>query len=213
MSSTRELLDQALAVFWDFDGVVKESLEVKSVAFERLFLPDGDDVAARVRAHHERHGGMSRFQKVPLYLEWAGREPTPDLVEKYSVQFGETVRQAVIDAPWVPGVQEYLRYGRRERPFTLVTATPQAEIEAIVLALGLGECFSEIWGAPTSKNEAVAGVLRTRHLAPELCVLVGDSSADYDAAVANAVPFVLRCTRYNVELQRRHGGRSFRELV
>jgi len=24
-----------------------------------------------VRAHHEAHGGMSRFDKIPRYLEWA----------------------------------------------------------------------------------------------------------------------------------------------
>lgn len=213
VARVRETLRSARLVFWDFDGVIKESLEVKSAAFERLFLPWGAEVAARVRTHHERHGGMSRFLKVPLYLQWAGLRPTPELVVEYSTRFGDAVRQAVIEAPWVPGVEAYLRHARNGRLFVLVTATPQEEIEAIVEALDLGGCFDQIWGAPTPKADAVAHVLRTEVLPPESCVMVGDSGADYDAALTTAVPFVLRRTPYNADLQQRHLGPSFRDLT
>jgi len=32
-----KLVDQAEVIFWDFDGVIKDSVEVKSIAFEKLF--------------------------------------------------------------------------------------------------------------------------------------------------------------------------------
>ena len=57
-------------VFWDFDGVIKDSVGVKSDAFESIFLPFGRDVAAKVREHHEKNGGVSRHKKIPLYLAW-----------------------------------------------------------------------------------------------------------------------------------------------
>jgi len=195
------MLSDARLVFWDFDGVVKESLEVKAQAFERLFLPYGAEVAARVRTHHERHGGMSRFQKMPIYLEWAGLDPTPERVREYSARFGDAVRQAVIDAPWVPGVEAYLRRPRGRRVFVLVTATPQDEIEAIVGALHLESCFDEVWGAPMPKTDALAQAIATRRLQPEACLMVGDSESDAAAAHANGVPFLLRRTPYNADLQ------------
>jgi len=206
-------LKRASLVFWDFDGVIKESLEVKSIAFERLFLPYGTDVAARVRAHHEAHGGVSRFEKMPVYLEWAGESATQDRVQEFCARFGDAVRQAVIDAPWVEGVEPYLRSNHARQCFVLVSATPQQEIEAIARALQLTTCFERIYGAPTSKADAIRKELAARSQPLESCVMVGDSDTDLSAASVNGIPFILRRTSHNRNLQARHGGASFEILA
>ena len=36
-------------IFWDFDGVIKESVGVKTEAYVKLFAPFGAPIAARVR--------------------------------------------------------------------------------------------------------------------------------------------------------------------
>ena len=82
-----DLLRAAHLVFWDFDGVIKESVAVKSDAFVRLFLPFGSEVADRVRQHHEAHGGMSRFDKMPIYLRWAGEPATAEQIQQYCGRF------------------------------------------------------------------------------------------------------------------------------
>ncbi len=48
-------------IFWDFDGVIKDSVGVKIKAFFQLFEPFGFVVAERVRQHHEANGSMSYF--------------------------------------------------------------------------------------------------------------------------------------------------------
>ena len=68
-------------IFWDFDGVIKDSLKVKSRAFEKLFLSYGSQTALKVRLHHEKNEGISRFEKIPLYLSWSN-----DLVTKKKIQ-------------------------------------------------------------------------------------------------------------------------------
>ena len=77
-----EYLKSAKTIFWDFDGVIKDSVVVKSDAFEQLFLPFGDEVAISVREHHEANGGMNRFEKLPIYLKWAGEEVTVELIDE-----------------------------------------------------------------------------------------------------------------------------------
>ena len=135
-------------LFWDFDGVIKDSVSVKSDAFERLFAPFGAELAARVRLHHESNGGMSRYEKFPLYLRWAGLEASEAEVARYCGLFAAAVRQAVIDSPWVPGAREYLQSNQWRQRFVLVTATPQDEIEDILAALGLASCFQRgAWSA------------------------------------------------------------------
>ena len=211
-SSAEALLRRASLVFWDFDGVIKESVSVKTEAFVRLFSPYGRDVAERVRAHHESHGGLSRFEKIPIYLGWAGEEATATRIDALCEQFSHLVMQAVIDSAWVPGVREYLLAHRAHQRFVLVTATPQDEIEAILGALELRSAFVEVHGAPTRKRAAVADVLQRLACAPEDALGIGDSGTDLDAAVANGVPFLLRRTPLNLDIQQRYAGPSFDTL-
>ena len=50
------------AIFFDFDGVILESVEVKGWAFGRLFENHPEHVDEIVAFHHA-NGGMSRFDK------------------------------------------------------------------------------------------------------------------------------------------------------
>ncbi|MBM3778437.1 MAG: HAD family hydrolase [Acidimicrobiia bacterium] len=196
------LLTTATLVFWDFDGVIKDSVQVKGEAFHELFAPFGGDLAARVLAHHEAHTGVSRFEKIPLYLQWADLTPDAPLVAAYCVRLGTLVKQRVIASRWVPGVEPYLRANADRQAFVLISATPQDELEEIVDALDLGACFSAIYGAPTPKADVVRRELQVRGVEPASAVVVGDSASDANAAMASGVPFLLRPTGYNEALQR-----------
>jgi phosphoglycolate phosphatase-like HAD superfamily hydrolase len=200
------VLRRYAALIWDFDGVIKESVEVKTTAFVRLFESFGAETAERVRAHHRRHGGMSRFEKIPLYLQWAGISPGPGEVQHYCAAFAAAVRTAVIDCDWVPGAREYLQAHRARQRFALVTATPQAEIEDIVSALGIADWFSAVCGAPLAKLDAVTALLRRWNCQRDDVLVIGDSESDYAAALGAGVDFLLRRTPFNRPLQQRYDG-------
>ncbi len=210
--NVRNLLGGARVVFWDFDGVIKDSLEVKAAGFERLFASYGKLVAARVRAHHEANGGMSRFEKMPMYLGWAGEHVTPALVRQFCDRFGGLVRQAVVDAPWVTGVHEYLAANHETQHFVLVTATPQDEIQDILRALGIAFWFRSVHGAPQPKAMSIRLVLEQCRDSPNEALMIGDADADFEAAGANGISFILRRTPFNAGLQHRHSGPSFESL-
>ena len=206
------ILQRAAVVFWDFDGVIKDSVVAKSVAFEQLFLSYGRDLANRVRQHHEAHGGVSRYQKMSIYLDWAGETGTAAQIEEFCDRFAQLVRQSVIESAWVPGVREYLQDRHARQHFILVTAAPQAEILQILGALGIAYCFREVHGFPTPKAEAIRDVLSRLQCPSEQALAVGDSEADFDAATVNNVPFLLRRTPLSFDLQRRCQGLSFDTL-
>ena len=206
------LIGGACPVFWDFDGVIKDSVDVKTTAFENLFFPYGEGIARDVRQHHKANGGVSRLEKIPLYLAWAGESASPEQIAAFSERFSQAVLQAVIDAPWVPGVREYLLQHCAESYFVLVTATPQKEIEHILSALELAHCFREVYGAPTPKATAVEAVLRRQKFASSKALMIGDTEVDLLAAQANAVPFLLRRTPLNRSLQIGYGGPIFDDL-
>jgi len=194
-------LQLADVIFWDFDGVIKDSVKCKTKAFETLFLPYGDEVAAKICAHHEANGGISRFEKIPLYLSWAGLTVSDDQIEKYCENFSKIVLEGVINSPWVLGVNDYLLQHYKQQYFILVTATPQKEIELIIGRLNINHCFREIYGAPKSKAQAIANVLKLNSFDSEVVLMIGDSETDLNAAKANGIPFLLRRTNINLELQ------------
>ena len=199
-------------VFWDFDGVIKDSVDIKTRAFENLFLPFGSSVARRVRIHHEKNGGVSRFDKIPLYLKWAGEHANTNKVNEFCLRFSESVLQLVIDSAWVPGVNEYLLENYNKQYFVLVTATPQVEINEILSCIGINKCFRQVFGAPTQKSYAIREILQNQSYLPQQALMIGDSEADLAAAQANSVKFLLRRTPLNFLMQANYAGPMFDDL-
>ena len=212
-NESKVLVGTAVLVFWDFDGVIKDSVEVKTQAYFQLFESFGSVVAEKVRKHHEVHGGMSRFDKLPIYMQWAGLEPNQSTVSEYCEQFTQRVLQGVIDAPWVAGVERYLCSNSKEQAFILVSATPQDELEHILHVLDLTKCFAEVYGAPISKRDAIGKTLRARGLDARDCLMIGDSQADLDAAVASQVPFLLRRHSSNTKVFAAYTGTSVKDFT
>jgi phosphoglycolate phosphatase-like HAD superfamily hydrolase len=207
------LVGKAVLIFWDFDGVIKDSVEVKTQAFFQLFMNFGEIVTEKVCKHHEAHGGMSRFDKLPIYLEWAGLEPNLSTVSDYCEQFSQRVLQGVIDAPWVPGVESYLRNKSNKQTFLLVSATPQDELEHILRALDLRTCFAEVYGAPILKQDAIGKALHERGIEARDCLMIGDAQADLDASEANQVPFLLRKHGSNTNVFASYTGTSVKDFT
>ena len=106
--SLEKLINQSEVIFWDFDGVIKDSVEVKSIAFEKLFSDYGHDFTDRVRSHHERNMGVSRFENIPLYLSWSNEIITTNIIQEFCNNLSLLVKQSVIDSPWVHGFLEFI---------------------------------------------------------------------------------------------------------
>jgi len=189
------------SIFLDFDGVIKESVSVKSEAFTKIFSEFDPSVAEKVRIHHENNGGVPRFDKIPIYLTMAGVEPNNRLISQYALEFSKIVKQKVVDSDWVPGVQSFLEKYHGEVPMFLITATPQDEIEDIASALGIKNFFSRIIGFPQKKSDAIKKILEDFCLVKTQSIMIGDTISDYDAASANDVFFILRKTALNTDIQ------------
>lgn len=211
--SITAFLQSYSTVFWDFDGVIKNSVAVKSSAYVEVFSSFGSDVTGWVKDHHELNGGMSRFEKIPLYLEKAGIQVSDSSVTNFCNKFSDIVVQQVIESPWVAGVAEYLQAQHACKAFVLVTATPEAEIEFILDCLQIKNFFRRIYGAPTSKSVAIRDAMDEFSVAPAEAIMIGDAKSDMTAARENGVAFLLRRTCFNTDLQSSYSGPQFKDFV
>ena len=197
------LIENASLIFWDFDGVIKESVSIKTDAYIKIFEPYGKNIQDLVKNHHETNGGVSRFEKIPFYFkEYVGKSLTDNEAKSYYDKFSSLVLELVINSSWVPGVNTYLKAKYKKQHFILVTGTPEDEINIILKRLFLGVYFKKVFGAPMSKIEAVRISLDKFDIRPDKTVFIGDSSSDMEAAQVNNVPFLLRRTTKNKNLQK-----------
>ena len=208
-----KLVGQAEVIFWDFDGVIKDSVEVKSIAFEKLFSDYGQNLVDRVRRHHEKNGGVSRFEKIPLYLSWSNEVVTRKKIQEFSNRFSLLVKQSVIDSLWVCGFLKFIECHYMTKKHVLVTATPIAEIEEILQALNIRHFFYKVYGFPNSKSDVINKTLRSLKIESKHAIMLGDSESDYKAAKDNSVLFFLRATELNKDLQSICNGWVFKDFI
>jgi len=179
------------AFFFDFDGVLADSVEVKTKAFARLFEPFGPEVCAMVVDHHRRHSGVTRVEKFRHYYQQFLHQALPEEeLAELCRRFARLVVDEVVAAPEIPGAETFLRLSVEKLPLFVVSAAPEAELQEIVGFRGWSRYFREVRGAPRSKRENLAILLQKYDLAAERCLFFGDAEADYRAAQACGVRFI-----------------------
>ncbi len=179
------------AFFFDFDGVLADSVEVKTKAFARLFEPFGPEVSAKVVDHHRRHSGVTRVDKFRHYYQEFLHQPlTEEELAELCKSFARLVVDEVVAAPEIPGAERFLRLLVEKLPLFVVSAAPEAELREIVESREWSGYFREVRGAPRSKRENLALLLQKYDLAAEHCLFFGDAEADYRAAQACGVRFI-----------------------
>ena len=203
------------AIFWDFDGVIAESVNVKTEAFYNLYLPYGIEIAEKVRRHHLDNGGMSRFEKFRYYQTRLLGEPEPvdeKAIKKLAAHFSELVLEGVINAPFVPDVEKVLREKSGKMDFYVISGTPTEEMRLIVEKRGLTSCFKGVFGSPESKSHWCAALLAEPGYRPEETLFIGDAKSDYNAARENKLTFLLRRHNDNKEIFSDYNGLAIEDF-
>ena len=198
--SIGEFIESKKTIFWDFDGVIKDSVDAKKNAYVSIFGQISSEHKEKIVNHHTKNGGVSRYVKIPLYLEIVGLATNQSNVDIFLDRFAALVKNRVICSPWVPGVYDFIENYCKHKSNILTTATPYDEIVEILDELSINLFFEEIHGAPVSKTSAIKQRIISKSLLDEDCIMIGDSSSDLQAAVDCGIDFALRKTGYNADL-------------
>jgi phosphoglycolate phosphatase-like HAD superfamily hydrolase len=179
------------ALFFDFDGVLVDSLDVKARAFARIFEPFGPEIVGQVVDHHHQYGGMTRVDKFcHYYAEFLHQPLDPADLKELCQRFSELVVDEVVAAPEIPGASAFVQAHCEKMPCFIVSAAPEAELMVIVKKRGYDKYFREVRGAPASKRQNLELLFRRYAYAPERCWFFGDAESDYRAAESIGVNFL-----------------------
>lgn len=180
------------AIIFDFDGVILDSVNVKTETFAEIFRPHGSEVEAEVVSYHLANTGVTRFDKFRHYYTNILNKPiTEEMLSELSKQFSDLAVRKVIASPYIEGALETLEELNLLRiPAYVVSGTPDEELRQIVKTKGLSHYFEEVHGSPRPKEEIVRDILERNNYSPSHCLLVGDSMTDYLAAQETGTRFL-----------------------
>lgn len=178
------------AVFFDVDGVLIDSMDVKGEAFADTF-PEAPLMRGSILEYHLANGGVNRAQKFSdLHLIVFGREATNDELDERIGAFTARVEDRVVAAPEMPGATDALRLWSELCPLYAVSATPSDELQRILWRRKITPYFRSVAGWPPEKSQLISGIVLRDGLTPSRCVLVGDSKQDLEAAQRTGLHFV-----------------------
>lgn len=180
------------AIALDFDGVILESVEIKTRAFRALFKDYPEHIERIVRLHREQ-AGVSRYEKFEtIYREYL-QLPLSDVdKDRLGREFSALVAEEMLACPFVPGALEFLAREAGHRPIFLVSGTPEAELREIVKLRKLDRYFDGVLGSPRSKDALLKEILSAQALGPAELLVVGDAMTDFTAARAVGAHFIGR---------------------
>jgi beta-phosphoglucomutase-like phosphatase (HAD superfamily) len=172
------------AVFFDFDGVILDSVDVKTRAFAAMFRSYGPEVEQAVVQYHLSNKGVSRYDKFEFYYLHFLKKPidrsTLDVLDR---KFNRLIINGVLDAPFIDGALESLKELKKKRiPAFVVSGTPDDEIKLIVYKRELSSYFTEVHGSPRKKEKILLDIGVRFSIDLRKCLFIGDAMTDYCAA-------------------------------
>jgi phosphoglycolate phosphatase-like HAD superfamily hydrolase len=181
------------AIIFDFDGVIVESADIKTRAFEALYVEHGAQVVEAALAHHKANGGISRRQKIRhVHRAHLGQTLDRPALDALCARFSDLVEDAVANCEWVPGAREFLDSQHGRLPMFVCSGTPHEELLRIVARRGIEDRFERIFGSPPEKPPTIRDILREGGWQACQVLFVGDAMTDYRAAQETGVRFVGR---------------------
>ncbi len=170
------------AVFFDFDGVLVDSVSIKTLAFQKIFASYGSKAVDLITDYHLANGGISRYKKIEYVLNQLGEDLSK--VPSMADQFSNSVKDLVVQAKPIPGMIEMVKeLSSFAIPAYIVSGTPEEELVSIVQRRKWDHLFHGIWGSPKTKIEIVQSILESFHYDRKKTIFIGDAATDYNTAL------------------------------
>ena len=178
-------------IFWDFDGVILDSMNVRDWGFRKIFKGYSESQVEDLIHYHRINGGLSRYVKIRHFYENILNQPiTEERVLEYAEQFSILMKSELTNKEnLIMDAVNFIESNYKNYRFHIVSGSDQVELRYLCSELGVKDFFLSIHGSPTPKIKLVMDLLNEHSYDKSTAILIGDSLNDYDAAVKNNITF------------------------
>ena len=178
-------------IFWDFDGVILDSMPIRDYGFREIFEEFDKELVDKLLEYHTLNGGLSRYVKIRyFYNTLLGVEVSDEKVQEYADRFSTIMRAELINKKYlIKETVDFIEKNYQNYNFHIVSGSDEKELNYLCKELDLTKYFKTIEGSPTPKNDLVKKILEKYKYDPKETILIGDSINDYEAANINGMKF------------------------
>ena len=183
-------MNKIKAIIFDFDGVICDSVNIKTEAFTELYSNYSKSISDSVKNYHLQHGVISRLEKIK-YFETVLLKSDYNVatINKKAKIFSKLVKEKVIKSNYINGVIEFI-LNNSNIPKFICTGTPENEILDIVQQRNIYSYFTGIFGSPKSKEQIIKDIIVKWNLNPNEVLFFGDAMTDLCASQKCKLNFV-----------------------
>lgn len=178
-------------IIFDFDGVVLDSVPVKTEAFRKLFKPFPSYLVDQFIAYHELNGGISRYVKIKYFFEQLLNQTISETdINSYASKYSELTLLELTNPKYI--IQETFELivsCHKNKKLHIASGADQIDLKFICEKLNLTQYFKSIHGSPKPKYLIIEELLQHHQYALNSTCLIGDSINDFEAAKKNGILF------------------------
>jgi HAD superfamily hydrolase (TIGR01549 family) len=188
-------------IFWDFDGVIMDSMPVRNRGFELVLKEFPNEQVELLMQFHLKNGGLSRYVKFRHFFEEIREEKvTEEEIKEWAQKFSEIMRKELMQPTLlIRDSLNFIKENHKKFNMHIVSGSDGEELRYLCEKLEISRYFISIHGSPVPKKELVCSLLTTHNYTGENTILIGDSINDYEAAQINDIDF---CGYNNEELKK-----------
>ena len=182
---------QIKTIFWDFDGVILDSMPIRDYGFKKIFEEFDKNLVDNLLVYHTLNGGLSRYVKIRyFYNTLLGIEVNDEKNQELANKFSTVMKAELTNKKYLMSeTVDFIETNYKNYNFHIVSGSDEKELNYLCKELGLSRYFKTIEGSPTHKNDLVKKILEKYKYNQNECILIGDSINDYEAAKVNGMKF------------------------
>jgi len=179
------------AIFWDFDGVILNSMPIREKGFREVLSSYPTVEVEQLIDYHNKNAGLSRYVKFKYFFNYIRKEfDTEELEADLARKFSVLMKESLLDEKLL--IHEVINFIKRNLiiKMHIVSGSDGDELRYLCSNLGIESLFVSIEGSPTPKIKLVERLIQKFSYQKENICLIGDSINDYQAASLNGIDFM-----------------------
>lgn len=179
-------------IFWDFDGVILSSHEIRELGFKVALEKYPQEQIEALLHYHRENGGWSRYVKFTYFFEEIRKEAySQEDINQLAQAYSTAVKSLLIDRSLL--IEESMQFieskGKNYRMY-IASGSDGTELNEVCKGLRIAHYFYSIHGSPEPKSAILKRIIKENNHLPSNCLMIGDARNDYEAAVDNHMSFL-----------------------
>lgn len=178
-------------IIFDFDGVILDSVPIKTEGFKKLFQNFPNEKVYKLIEYHIQNGGISRYKKIKYFFnELLNKEISENEILEYAKKYSILTKEELANPKYlIEDSLDFIKQNYKKYNMHIASGADENDLRYICEKLDLSQYFLSIHGSPKIKSDIVKTILEYNNYNKDETILIGDSINDYEATKTNNINF------------------------